>query len=540
MAISIPDCTSIVEELQAALTGGWIQKIHQPQPHTLTFDIRVPGDTFTLVVCAESQFARLHLTSKKLENPPTPPPFCQFLRAQLEGGRIEQVHQEPDDRIVYVTIRTSAACFVLVVAMTGRQANVFLLNEQRLILKSLKPARSKVGELYKPPSISQARSPSTSDPAQSHQERVELGTLRASIIHQQSLPPQTPPHKGDDFFDRFPVSATLEARYSKLEAESHTVTAARARIGTVHKAIKKGQRQIRALEHDLEKAERFREYHRYGELLKAKLPQLKRGQDQTTVIDYYDPALPELVIPLDSSRDPNWNMEDYFRKHRKYLSAQEHLKPRLETALKEVERLKKELDELKKSEFEDLVGISPNPTLHSKTSAASLTLSPKGGEGTNMLTQSRKIRAKKPADPILEGQKKRATVRAKPYRKFESFDGIPILVGKSAKDNDALTLNVAKPDDLWLHARGTPGSHVVVRLDKGVQVSHETLRDAAALALWYSDLRKSGKGEVIYTYRKFVKKGKGLKPGAVMVEREKSVWIEVKPDRLERLKGTTR
>ena len=216
----------------------------------------------------------------------------------------------------------------------------------------------------------------------------------------------------------------MEARYSKLEAESYTVQVARARIGTVHKAIKKGQRQIRALETDLEKAERFREYHRYGELLKAQLPQLKRGQDQTTVIDYYDPALPELVIPLDSSRDPAWNMEDYFRKHRKYLSAQEHLRPRLETAVKEVEGLKKELDELKKSEFEDLVGIPPNPALHSKGSAASLPLSPQGGEGTTLPTPPRKSRAKNPVDPILEGQKKRAPARAKPYREFESFDGL--------------------------------------------------------------------------------------------------------------------
>ena len=314
MALSLVDCKSIVEELQQALTGGWIQKIHQPQPHTLTIEIRVPGDTFVLLICSEPQFSRLHMISKKLENPATPPPFCQFFRAQLEGGKIEVITQQPNDRIVYVTIRTSAACFVLVVAMTGRQANVFLLNEKRMILKSLKPARSKIGELYKPPFLSQARSPSTTDPTQSHQERVELETLRASVSQQQSLPPLAPPHKGDNFFERFPVSATLEERYGKLEEESHTVHAARARIGTVHKAIKKGQRQIRALEHDLEKAERYRDYHRYGELLKAKLPQLKRGQDQTTVIDYYDPALPELVIPLDSSRDPAWNMEDYFRK----------------------------------------------------------------------------------------------------------------------------------------------------------------------------------------------------------------------------------
>jgi hypothetical protein len=65
----------------------------------------------------------------------------------------------------------------------------------------------------------------------------------------------------------------------------------------------------------------------------------------------------------------------------------------------------------------------------------------------------------------------------------------------------------------------------------------ETLKDAATLTLWFSDLRKSGKSEVIYTLRKFVKKGKGFKPGSVKVEREKSLWIESKEDRLKRLKG---
>jgi predicted ribosome quality control (RQC) complex YloA/Tae2 family protein len=106
------------------------------------------------------------------------------------------------------------------------------------------------------------------------------------------------------------------------------------------------------------------------------------------------------------------------------------------------------------------------------------------------------------------------------------------------KDNDHLTFKVGKPDDLWLHARGTPGSHVIVRLEKGQTVPHETLKDAATLTLWFSDLRKSRKGEVIYTLRKFVKKGKGFKPGAVQVTRDKSIWIECKDERLERLKGS--
>ena len=100
MVLSLPDCKSIVEELQQALTGACSQKIHQPQPNTLTFDIRMPGDTFVLLMCAEPQFARLPVISGKLENPATPQPFCQFFCAQLEGGRIEDSTQPPEDWIV--------------------------------------------------------------------------------------------------------------------------------------------------------------------------------------------------------------------------------------------------------------------------------------------------------------------------------------------------------------------------------------------------------------------------------------------------------
>ena len=77
----------------------------------------------------------------------------------------------------------------------------------------------------------------------------------------------------------------------------------------------------------------------------------------------------------------------------------------------------------------------------------------------------------------------------------------------------------------------------MVSLEKGAEPPHETLKDAATLALWFSDLRKSGKGEVIYTHRKFVKKAKGQKAGTVTVSRERSIWIECKEERLERLKG---
>ncbi|PJA78087.1 MAG: fibronectin/fibrinogen-binding protein, partial [Nitrospirae bacterium CG_4_9_14_3_um_filter_51_5] len=121
MALSLSECECIVEELSRALVGGFIQKIHQPRPLTLTLDVRTPGQTCSLLVCVEPRFARLHLTSRKFENPPTPPPFCSFLRSHVEGGRIVAVSQEPGDRIVSITIVKTGQVSVLVIALTGNQ-----------------------------------------------------------------------------------------------------------------------------------------------------------------------------------------------------------------------------------------------------------------------------------------------------------------------------------------------------------------------------------------------------------------------------------
>jgi predicted ribosome quality control (RQC) complex YloA/Tae2 family protein len=242
--------------------------------------------------------------------------------------------------------------------------------------------------------------------------------------------------------------------------------------------------------------------------LKSHLHEITRGQETITIVDYYDPALPTLTLPLDPSKDGVWNMEDYFRKFHKFVGAQEHLQPRVDQAQQEVIRLEAKLAQLEH-------GIV-DPDISTKTKKTS----------------------EAPVPPGTRAPKGRPAP-AQSYRTYTSADGLPILVGKTAKDNDHLTFKVAKPDDLWLHARGTPGSHVVVRLEKGATVPPETLKDAATLTLWFSDLRKSRKGEVIYTLRKFVRKGKGFKPGAVTVEREKSLWIELQEDRLERMKGRT-
>ena len=484
MALNLVDLETVLEEIQPVLNGGWIQKIHQPQDLAITLDVRSPGSSVMVYICAEPRLARLHFISKKYPNPHTPPPFCQFLRSHLEGGRIEEVTQQPGDRLVYVKIRKDEKTYVLVIALFGNRTNVLLLNEKPMLLRSLKESRLQIGERFVAPAT--RSSPSSQSPS----------PWREEVIENRS-------HGEANFAAKYPVSAAMEAYYDKKENEEKHHTLHEQQLTQARKALKVAKGKLQALQEDLQKAERYREYARYGELIKSALHDLRKGQETTTLTDYFDPALPTLTLPLDPAKDPVRNMEDYFRKHHKYLGAQEHLLPRIEMQQQKIEDLEEQLIQIEQGT------IDPS-------------FSPKAAKKLQPLPTPRPSKVR-PAP-------------AQGYRTYTSADEIAILVGKTAKDNDHLTFKVGKSNDLWLHARGTPGSHVIVRLEKGQTVPHETLKDAATLTLWFSDLRKSGKGEVIYTLRKFVKKAKGQKPGAVHVTRDKSMWIELQDERLERLK----
>jgi predicted ribosome quality control (RQC) complex YloA/Tae2 family protein len=137
--------------------------------------------------------------------------------------------------------------------------------------------------------------------------------------------------------------------------------------------------------------------------------------------------------------------------------------------------------------------------------------------------------------PKEEARKRRQAGPRLPYREFVTGDGSATLVGRSAADNDRLTLRVARPHDLWLHARGVTGAHVVVPLAKGKSCSPETLVDAATLAAHFSDLRGDSVVDVLYTPRRFVHKRKGSAIGVVTLGSEKVIAVRVEPERLARL-----
>ena len=477
MALTATEIAKVMGECALALAGGWIQKVYQPTDRTLVLEIRVPGRTHRLLISCHRETARLHLTTAAFQNPPTPPPFCQFLRAHLQGARIDQVEQIHEDRIVQLALTAKEGSCRLVAELTGKTSNLLVLDEAGRIQRDLNGVKGLVGQLYVPPA---------------HQQR-ERGAADRTRFNQHL--PASP----------FSLSAAIEAHYHEAEAASVVETVRNARAGILRKSIKKLRRRIEVWHEDLTKAEKYQTYARYGELIKANLGTIRKGQTDVTLVDYFDEELPNLTIPLDQAKTPQGNMDDYFRKHRKHLAAERELRPRIEEGQKELETLSQEMTTIEQGTWQ------PPDKPHSIVRARTLS---RTGAG-----------------------KGRQEQRQGPFRRFISSDGLTIYVGRNARENDELTFGLAKSDDLWLHARGTPGSHVVVRLEKGSDPPPETIRDAATLALLYSDLKKNGKGDVIYTRRKWVKKAKGQAPGAVIVTQEKSLYVSLEKKRLDALKA---
>jgi predicted ribosome quality control (RQC) complex YloA/Tae2 family protein len=477
VALNATEIAKVIDELAPALAGGWIQRIYQPTTRTILLEIRSPGRTHRFLISCHPEFARLHFTTAAFQNPPTPPPFCQFLRAHLQGARIDQIEQIQGDRIVYLLLTAKEGPCRLVAELTGKTSNLLVLDETGHIRQDLNGVTHRIGQLYVPP-IRRQRKQGAAD----HTRFTQVIT---------KLP--------------FPQSAAIDAHYYKAEAASVVETARNAQAVVLKKSMKKLQRRIEAWHEDLTRAEKYKAYAHYGELIKANLGTIRKGETSVSMVDYFDEGLPTLTIPLDPAKTPRQNMDDYFRKYRKHLTAERELHPRIEEGQKDLEALRQEMTAIVKGTWQ--------PPHQSRLP----------------------MRARISARTV--GRKGRQEQRHGPFRLFISSDDLTIYVGRNARENDELTFGLAKSDDLWLHARGTPGSHVVVRLEKGNDPPPETIRDAATLALLYSDLKKSGKGEVIYTRRKWVKKAKGQSPGAVNVSQEKSLHVSLEKKRLDALKA---
>lgn len=235
----------------------------------------------------------------------------------------------------------------------------------------------------------------------------------------------------------------------------------------------------------------------YGDLLTANLHRIGKGAQTVTVQNYYDPACPEVTIPLSARLTPAQNAQAYYKKYRKAKVAEQYAREQLGGIERDLMLLENALEDLEKCETgTDLAEVR------------------------YVLTQNGFLR------PDASQRKVKKMQEGKPHR-FTAPDGTVIEVGKNSLQNDRLTLH-ARGNETWLHAQNIPGSHVVIRTED--EPSDETLLYACKLAVYYSKGRNHPQQAVDYTRRKYVKKAAGSPAGLVTYTNFKTAIIGLTPE----------
>lgn len=278
------------------------------------------------------------------------------------------------------------------------------------------------------------------------------------------------------------------------------------------RALARITRRINAVRGDLARAEEADALGQRAQLFVAEAARARRGATRLVATDWSSGEPREVVLEIDPARGAQqqvdamfqraWRLKEGARISLERLQAAERMQAALET-------IATELAAAEEADLESLV---------TRARAAA----------------PRDFKAPAPA-PAGTPSKRKQDQAKPPYRTFLASSGARILVGRNAEKNDELTLHVARPRDLWLHAKNRKGSHVVVPLAKGAVCSPEVLAEAAHLAAHFSDAREEDLVEIQHTPRRYVRKPRKSPPGLVVLDREKVMLLRRRPEVLRAL-----
>ncbi len=275
------------------------------------------------------------------------------------------------------------------------------------------------------------------------------------------------------------------------------------------------ERRMEAISGDLARLSDVPQLQKIGRLLVAQAANIPKGSSKAELNDWEEGGT--ITIDLDPAQAPKSQAEGFFKKARRYQRGEAVMKKRLS----EAEDIFLRLDELA-GQLEQGQGVDA-PALEA------------------LAQQAKALGVRESKSVItMEGKKVQKAEPRLPYHEFFGEGGQRILVGRGGADNDALTLHIAKPFDLWLHAKGVSGAHVVVPLQKNHSCPPDVLGDAAMLAAHFSDARKDSGCEVSYVLRRYVRKPRKSPPGAVTFDHEKVIFVRIVPERLSRLLSSKR
>lgn len=293
----------------------------------------------------------------------------------------------------------------------------------------------------------------------------------------------------------------IEQAYAAMEEQWEFTHEKQSLTRILIKEFKSLEKKVNLLLDELTACEKWEIVRHEGDLIKSNLALIKKGTTHVSLYDWVTQQPYDLT--LNPAKTAKEEMLSRYKRARKLQAGKTHLSQQLERTQSKLRKLKDQ------QQFLQEVKTSEELAAYKKTNQQNF---------KNLIIP----KTSTPSSPI--------------YREYQSHSGVIIWVGKSAKANEQLTFQLANGRDWWLHVRGTPGSHVIIRLGKDEEPDTETLKDAMQLALHYSQARSQGEGEVDFTQRKYVSRlGKGKK-GLVQISKHKTAWIRLDPLRLQALK----
>ena len=473
MSLSAREIEQVAVTLDKDIFGGLLRKVLSPKiSDHLVLELWTSSGKELLQFVLTPQLTRLGRIKKKPEIAKVPHPFVMLLRRFAVGMAITGVHRLNDDRVVSIGFKGRDRSGTLICELTSQHSNIFWLDAAGIIVGSFHLSRSHKRTLI---------------PGVPYQIPIQRSLLVDKVDRSR-------------FETASSIEEAIDEHYSSLEAQNNLNDLRAAVARSMRLARRKLTRLSKNLTDDKKRADEADALQKNAYLLQANLHLATKGISQMEVVDFEgQPA----IITLDPSLDPIKNMTKMFDRSKRLRRATSKIDERLNDALKwkqRIELLSAEVPSANEQKLSEIVStlFARFPDLAQKASPG----------------------------------KRRQETRL-PYKEFAIASNKTARVGRSAEDNDTLTLRHAKPNDLWMHVRGRKGSHVVVSLERGENPPAEVLIDAAHLAVYFSDARGDEDVEVSHTLRKYVQKPRGAPKGSVRLLREKTLLLRVNKNRLE-------
>ena len=533
-------------ELAATLTGGRVDKISQQSRAALSIAVRQPGRTFLLQLTVNPQNPSMYITTSTAENLPEPSTFCMVLRKNLENGRISAIRQRNLDRIIDIDIDTLASgkieTLTLTVELIGKYSNIILLKDGLIVdaLKKIGTNNSRVrtvlpNQEYAPP------------PAQDKLNPFEVGieeisaridrsmrldkalmnviegfgpltareiAFRSSTVEEAldclnglKTDPPSPTLIVDGNQKVLAMSSIdigcVEGRKLKFETMSALLETADRMIGSyappdkdvfnrlIRNELRRATNKIEVLRRELDESEAASDWKILADNLSTYRYQIADHADESVEVKNIYAQSSTIKIPLDRKLTVAANVQQLYRKYDKLKRGAKFITEQIEKCAEEIRYL--------------------STVEHSLTTATTL-------------ADIDEIRAELIAGGYIKQAHKRAasSKKAAPIT-LKAPDGTEILIGKNNAQNDRLRQSAA-PNDIWLHTKDIPGSHVILKCGD-VEPSDETLIFAAKLAAHYSQASGSSKVPVDYIKCRALKKPSGARPGFVVFVGQKTIYV---------------